>query len=290
LPFLAALLLASLAVPACRREEAKPPAPTPAAAPAGTFRMKDLSAATAFDARIAKLSLLAATYQGWLMIEPGDLAARTDALAPQLEAAVAEVSSAFAAIRHPEDRARASRLAEAASRWPRLLAEARREVLAKDPAPTAAAEALAAADEEVGRALLAYRQFRSQWVLSDAPPEVPAVVGWLEARRDLERIEGALGERMPADGGVSLARPEEFRKAVEDAVARARAGASALDEPRRAQALAWIEAQERAIAAMLDLAAAQTLPERSRASLAYQAQKLAVLEATAEYTRLTAGP
>jgi len=289
-PSAAALLLLSLASPVgCRRDEARAPPPTPAAAPADTFRMSDLAAATAFDVRIARLSLLAATYQTWLMVEPGDLRARTDALAPRLDAAAADLTSALGSIRHPEDRARAARLAEAASRWPRLLAEARGEVLVKDPARTSAAEALVATDEEVGRALLAYRQFRSQWVLSDAPPEVPTVVGWLEARRDLERIEAALGERMPADGGVSLARPEAFRQAVEEAAGRARAGAAALDDARRVQALSWIEAQERAIAAMLDLAAARSPPERARASLAYQSQKLAVLEATAEYTRLTAG-
>jgi hypothetical protein len=252
--------------------------------------MSDLAWATAFDARIARLSLLAATYQSWLMIEPDDLVARTDALAPQLETALAQVRGAVEAIRHPQDRARAARLAEAAARWPRLLAEARREVLAKDPARTSAAEALAAADEEVGRALLDYRGFRSQWVLADAPYEAAPVIGWLEARRDLERLEGALGERMPADGGVSLARPEGFRRALEEAAARARAGAAALDEARRVQALAWIDAQEGAIAAMLDLAAAQAPAERVRASLAYQAQKLAVLEATAEYTRLAARP
>jgi hypothetical protein len=251
--------------------------------------MADLAAATAFDARIARLSLLAATYESWLMVEPADLGARTDALAPELERAVAGAKSAVEAIRHPEDRARASRLAEAAARWPRLLAEARREVLAKDPARTSAAEALFAADEAVGRALLDYRRFRSQWAVADAPFESPPVMGWLEARRDLERLEGALGERMPAEGGVSLARPEGFRSALAEAAGRARAGAAALDEARRAQAVAWIDAQERAVAAMLDLAAARAPAERARASLAYQAQKLAVLEATAEYTRLTAG-
>ena len=284
---LLALSLASAA--GCRRDEPRGTRPAPAAAPAITFRMSDLAAATAFDAAVARLSLLAATYQSWLMIEPRDLRARTDDLAPRLDSAAAELSAALEAIRHPEDRARASRVAGAASRWPRLLAAAREEVLAGDRARTSAADALAAVDEEVGRALLDYRRFRSEWSLADAPLEAPAVVGWLQARRDLERIEASLGERMPAEGGVSLARPETFRKAVEEAAGRARAGAAALDDARRVQALAWIAAQERAIGAMLELAAAQEPPQRARASLAYQSQKLAVLEATAEYTKLTAG-
>jgi hypothetical protein len=250
--------------------------------------MADLAAATAFDARVARVSLVAASYQTALLFEPERLRARTDELAAQLAPAVAEMNAALAAIVNPADRSLAAPLAAAASRWPALLSATRDEVLANDPKRTAAGEALAAGDEEIGRALLAYRQFRSQWAIGDAPVELPLVMRWLEARRDLERIEGALGERMPANGGVSLKRPEAFRDAVAEASRRARAGSAALDEARRREAAAWIDAQEAAIQAMLDLAAAEKPPERARASLTYQARKVDVLDATAAYTRLTA--
>jgi hypothetical protein len=280
-------LAAALAALACRREAPEEPHPAPRPAPE-TFRMADLAAATAFDAKVARLSLLAATYQSWLQVRPDDLRARTDALAPRLEEAARDVERALAPIRNASDRVLAARLAAAVLRWPALLAAARDEALSGDRSRMAAGEALAAADGTIGAALLEYRRFRSGWAIGDAPAELPEVVRWLEARRDLERIEGALGERMPADGGVSLARPQGFREAVADAAGRARTGAAALDEARRGHALAWIDAQERAVGAMLDLAGAVAPAARARAALAYQSEKVAVLEAVAEYTRLTA--
>jgi hypothetical protein len=285
-PLLFALALAAAILAGCRREE-QPPAPA-APPPAPTFTMADLAAATAFDARVARVSLVATSYQSTLLFEPADLRGRTDRMTPQLEAAVTEMNAALAAIRNPADRALAAPVAAAASRWPALLARARDEVLTNDPKRTQAGEALAAGDEEIARALLAYRRFRSGWTIVDAPLELPEVVRWLEARRDLERLESTLGERMPADGGVSLKRPDAFRSAVREAAARGRTGALALDPDRQRRALEWIDAQQGAIEAMLELAAADKPPLRAKASLVYQARKVDVLDAGAAYTALTA--
>ena len=115
------------------------------------------------------------------------------------------------------------------------------------------------------------------------------MVQFLSARHDLEALESRVGARLPA--GPSSPAPialDPLRSELAALVGPARERAAALDSARRAQALAWVDAQERAIAALLDLAAQTAIELREKASLEYQGYKVAVLEAAAEYTRLTA--
>ena len=275
-----ALVAAVAALAACKRTPPLPP---------GTFTMSDLAAATAFDARVARLSLLATQYKAEMTLQDGPrLRAKTEELRPRLDAAAREVHAALDGIRSPDDRGRAGRVAEVATRWPALLAATRDELLG--PAQRrSAADALAAADEQLAQALLSYREYRAGWRIADAPEEAPAVVQFLSARHDLEALESRVGARLPT--GPSSPAPvalDPLRSELAALVGSARERAAALDPARRAQALAWVDAQERAIAALLDLAAQTAIELREKASLEYQGYKVAVLEAAAEYTRLTA--
>jgi hypothetical protein len=278
--------IAAFAIALAFASACKKPAP---ALPPGTFTMADLAAASAFDAKMARLSLLSTQYKSDLTLSDGPaLRSRTEALAPRLEQAAQELSAALEAIRNPEDRSRAARVAKPAARWPALLAATRDELLGPGRRREAA-DALAAADEQTAQALVAYRSFRTGWRIADAPEEAPQVVEFLRGRRELEALESRVGARLPAGPATAVPLdPAPIGAELEAAAKRARAGLAALDEPRRAQAAAWIDAQETAIRALLALAAETAEERRAKASLEYQAQKVAALEATAEYTRLTA--
>jgi hypothetical protein len=105
----------------------------------------------------------------------------------------------------------------------------------------------------------------------------------------LEQTEARLGKRLPrgpGDAGPDLRRA---RQGIQSNVRQARAAAEAVDPARRPVALAWVDAQRRALGALLDLAEARE-PERLRLSLAYQAAKVEALEAGAEWARITAAP
>jgi hypothetical protein len=251
--------------------------------------MADLAAASAFDAKMARLSLLATQYKSDLTLSDGStLRSRTEALAPRLDQAAQELSSALEAIRNPEDRSRATRVARLAARWPTLLAATRHELLGPGRRREAA-DALAAVDEQIAQALVEYRSFRAGWRIADAPQETPQVLEFLRGRRELEALESKVGARLPVGPATAVPLdPGPVRAELEAAAKRARTGIAGLDEPRRARASAWVDAQESAIRALLGLAAETAEERRAKASLEYQAQKVASLEATAEYTRLTA--
>jgi hypothetical protein len=251
--------------------------------------MADLAAASAFDAKMARLSLLATQYKSDLTLSDGStLRAQTEALAPRLDQAAQELSSALEAIRNPDDRSRAARVARLAARWPALLATTRDELLGPERRREAA-DGLAAVDEQIAQALVEYRSFRAGWRIADAPQETPQVLEFLRGRRELEALESKVGARLPAGPATAVPLdPGPVRAELEAAAKRARAGIAGLDEPRRARANAWVDAQETAIRALLGLAAETAEERRAKASLEYQAQKVAALEATAEYTRLTA--
>src|SRR5206468_9362681 len=107
-----------------------------------------------------------------------------------------------------------------------------------------ASRALAAADDEVVRALESYRHFRSGWRIVDAPQEPQAVVAFLEARRALELEESRLGAALPegpgrADAGIKDL--EATGKALERLLAASRDAAGRVEAPRGASAAAWVE-------------------------------------------------
>lgn len=281
-----ALPLALLAALSCRERPTLPPAD--AGSPAA-FTLADLAAAAALDASLSRLSALAARYQ--VEIAAGNAARlrdRTARLDPLLEATAAEAAAALDRIRDPRDRALAAPLAAAAGRWPALLRQAREERLAGPPGPAAAS--LAALGAEVARGLEAYRRSRSGWVLS-APPEDETEVAFGQARDQLERTEAQLGASLPASPQAPGPRLDEARARgeIDMAVRRGRAAAAVVAGDRRLAAQRWVEAEARALEALLALAGSPPDPRELMArSLAYQDAKAEALSALAEYARLAA--
>ena len=281
-----ALALALLAPLACRER----PAPTAGdAGPPAAFTLADLAAAAAVDARLSRLSALAARYQVEIAAAPPDrLAERTGRLDSLLDAAAAEAAAALDQVRDPRDRALAAPLVAAAGRWPSLLRRSRAERLAGAPGPATAG--LSALGEEVALGLEAYRRARSGWVLS-APPEDETAVAFAQARNELERTEARLGAALPAGPEVAAPRLDaaRARAAIEVAVRRGRAAAAVIAGDRRAAAQRWVDAQARTLEALLALAGSPPDPrERTARSLGYQDAKVEALGALAEYARLAA--
>lgn len=281
-----ALALALLAALACRERPARQAAD---AGPPAAFTLHDLAAAAALDAQLSRLSALAARYQAEIATAPPDrLGERTGRLDPLLDASVAQAAAALDQVRDPRDRALAAPLVAAAGRWPALLRQSRAERLAGAPGPATAG--LGALGEEVARGLEAYRRARSGWVL-DAPPEDETAVAFAQARNELERAEARLGAALPAAPGATapgldLARA---RGEIEVAVRRGQAAAAVVAGDRRLAAQRWVDAQARALEALLALAASPPDPrERMARSLAYQDAKAEALGALAEYARLAA--
>jgi len=219
------------------------------------------------------------------------LRARAARLAPLLEAAVAGADRALDGIRDPRDRELAVPLVTAARRWPRLLSGAVAERLASPGgSPGPALREVSATDEEVARRLDAYRRSRSTWSLAAGPAESEGALLFLEARRALEAAEARLGEALPGPGARGgQVDPERARAEAAAAVARAREATGRVDPGRREAARRFVDAQERAIELLIGLATAPPDPrERASRALGYQAAKAEVLEAVAEWSRLSA--
>ncbi len=293
-----ALLLFPLALLSCRKTpESRPDAGAGAAARPATgddFTMADLVAATRLDASVARLSVFSTEYKLALTFDRGSrLVEHTDRLAKLLDEAAAEADRALEGVRDPRDRSLAAPLVSAVRRWPMLLRDTRAELLGPPnvPAPRAA-QALAATDDEVARALGLYRRFRAAWRISDAPGETPGVIDFLQARRALEVAETELGRALPeggraADAGV--ANPTAAGGVLDRVIGNAREAAGRVDGERQASARRWVETQGRALRSLVALVGPDGTPEeRARRSLEYQVAKLEALEAVAEYTRLTA--
>jgi hypothetical protein len=268
-------------------------APAAASADAGEFTMAQLAAATRLDATVQRLMALASEYKTALSFDRGPrLSQHTDVVAKRLEEAVAAADESLAQIRDPRDRALAGPVVAAARRWPALLRETRAELLASPQPPTRAAGELAAADDEVARALDRYRAFRASWRIVDSPVEPEPALEYLRARRALEQEEAALGRELqrepsPSDAGALDA--AHARDDIQKLASAARAAASKLDEHRRVSALRFVDAEERALQALVATSSGSALEEeRGRRALEYQIAKVSALEAVAEYVRLTA--
>jgi hypothetical protein len=281
-----ALALALLAPLACRER----PAPTAAdAGPPAAFTLADLAAAAVVDARLSRLSALAARYQAEIATAPpGRLGERTGRLDPLLDVAATEAAAALDQVRDPRDRALATSLVAAAGRWPALLRQSRAERIAGAPGPGTAG--LAALGAEVARDLEAYRRSRSGWVLG-APPEDETAVAFSQARNELERTEARLGAALPAGPDAPGPRLDQARARgeIDLAVRRGQAAAAVVAGDRRPAAQRWVDAQARTLEALLALAGSPPDPrERMERSLAYQDAKAEALGALAEYARLAA--
>ncbi|HEY7723884.1 MAG TPA: hypothetical protein VH880_01020 [Anaeromyxobacteraceae bacterium] len=270
-------LAALLAAAGCRKQAE--PAPSPPA-PA-SFRLSDLAAAAALDARLASL-----TYQSSRYL---DLAARGEAAqaretVPVLEAAVQAASIAAGAVIHPLDRPGAEAALGAARRFAAALA-AFGQASAADPRASPAA--LVQARDDLGRAVNAYRQVRSAWKV-DQPLEVGAAQDFADAKRDLEKAEmQALEVSLVAPRSEGHKLDGAARLAAQAAAGRARDAAARLEPELRDAAGRWVEAQDRSVQALMALAAGAP-PDHPRLSLAYQAARAEALGALATLTRLRA--
>jgi len=281
-PALALLSLALLAV-ACRKqaEPAAPPAPS-AAAPRA-FQLREVAAAAALDARLATLTYEASRYLD--LLGRAD-AAGAQALAPRLEAAVADAEGAAAGVAHPLDRPQADAAVAAARRFAAALT-AFGPALARDPGASPAP--VFQAREELGRAVNAYRQSRSAWRI-DQPLEVGPAQDFAEARRELEQAEMQalqVSSVAPRDEGHKLD-AGSARLTAQTAAHRARDAAQRLDADLRDAATRWVDAQDRSVRALAALQGA-TQAEQPRLSLAYQAARAEALSALAELARRRAG-
>ena len=293
-PRVAPLLLAAaiLTSTACRKApERSGDAGTPVSAPAPEERLvtlADLGASTRLDARIQRLIALAGEYKLALTFDRGPrLTEHTNLVSKRLEEALPEAERALADVRDPRDRALSDATMVAARRWPKLLRAARDELVSSPNAPTRAADALAAADDELERALGAYRAFRATWRITDSPSEPEPVLEFLRARRDLEAAEAAWGRRLRDAAGSTAG--AGARADLEKLVARARAAAARVDEARRSSAQRFVDAEERALLALAGMVAPAALDEqRERDALSYQIAKVGALEAVADYVALTA--
>ena len=289
-----ALAALSLAAVACRKA---PEGPADAGVPAAQetaeerlFTMADLAAATRLDARVQRAIALAGEYKLALTFDRGPrLTEHTDQVAKALDDALPTAERALADIRDPRDRALSAPIVAAARRWPAQLLAARAELLSS-PHPThRAADALAATDDEVARALDAYRAFRATWRITDSPAEPEPVLEFLRARRALEGRELEEGRRLQGASAVAPSDQAELRAAVDQAVAGARAAAGKLDGTRKAIAERFVDSEARALLALLGLSTPGAIDEqRERDALAYQIAKVGALEAIADYVALTA--
>ena len=285
-----ALYLALLTPLACR-ERPTPSGAGPKAPGAGPpgLTLADLAAAAEVDARFSRLSALAARYQSEIATTPVErLRERTRRLDPALDGAAAEAAAAVGQIRDPGDRALAAPLLAAAGRWPPLLRQSRDERLAGAPGPATAG--LATLGQSVARDLDAYRRSRGGWALT-APPEDDTAVAFTQARNELERVESRIGAALPAGPAQPAPGldPVGLRGDVEVALSRGRAAAAVVAHDRRPAAQRWVEAQARALEALLALATSPPEPrQRMERSLAYQDARAESLEALAQYAHLAA--
>jgi hypothetical protein len=276
-----ALAALAIALTACKQE--RPPRRT-SQAPAAVqqpFTLRDLSAATALDARLARVSILASRLELAGGDGPQALSAASAALGPRLTAALAEAERALADVAHPADRPLAERAVAAARRWPALA----RELAAATAASPASLEG---PRDELGRAVYEYRHARSQLPLV-AAPEVGAAAAFTGARVQLERAEADAARRLPAPPRDEGHEPVAVsRRALQAAASRAREAAAGLEPEPRAAALRWVDAQAEVVERLLALGAA---PETSRRalSLGYLEAKADALDAMAEYQRIRAG-
>jgi hypothetical protein len=273
------LVLAALLAAAGCRKQTEPAAAPPAPAP---FRLADVAAAAALDARLASLTYQASRHLE--LVARGEVA-RARESAPALEAAVQAAAAAAGAVSHPLDRPGAEAALEAARKFTAALV-AFGQASAADPRASPAA--LVQARDDLGRAVNAYRQLRSAWRV-DQSLEVGAAQDFAEAKRDLERAEMQALE-------VSLVAPRSeghkldtgaARLAAQAAAGRARDAAARLEPELRDAAGRWVEAQDRSVQALMALTAGSP-PEQPRLSLAYQAARADALGALATLTRLRA--
>ncbi len=286
-----ALVAAALALAAC---SSKTPEAAPAAAPsapaagalAGTFSLRDLALATAFDARLARFSLLASDLETALaQAGPKRASDRGAKDAPRgglvvvsdVPAARAEVELAAEAIANPADRPQAARAAAAAKAYSGKLMAA----VGADRA--AAAPEIFAARDAFGAAISEYRASRSRRRL-DAPEPQGVEREFADARREAERVESAFGSRTrvaPREEGHEFD-PATARMTGLMAARRAGEAAEKLPTALRGPAVQYAAAEERALDAVTGLAQA---PEAERAALArrYHAAKADALAALADY-------
>ncbi len=291
---LLALAALSVAVPGCRRgSESKAGTASPRAnepSEERLFTMADLAAATRFDARLQRVVALAGEYKAALTFDRGPrLTEHTDQIAKGLAEAVREAERALQDVRDPRDRAVAQPLLAGARRWPALLRDARAELLESPHPATRAANALAATDDEVARALETYRAFRATWRMTDSPNEPEEVLEFLRSRRALEEEEADLGRRLSGAAGAGMGDSAEARVRVDTIVASALRSTARVDAPRQASAKRFVESEAQALAALAGMAVPGAIDEqRERDALAYQIAKTGALDALAEYVALTA--
>jgi hypothetical protein len=250
--------------------------------------MRDLAAATAVAARLARFSLVASDVQAALPAQvpppakgqgqrPDAGRERARRLLPELDTAYAEVERAVAGIAHPGDRSRATpALAAAKTLSGKLAAAATGDAAAVLPELFSARDALAAA-------IAQYRASRAGWRL-DAPEPRGVERDFAEARREMERVESAFGSRTrvaPREEGHEFD-PAAARMTGVMAAQRARAAAEQLAAPLRDPAVRYAAAEEQALDAVTGLATAE---EGERAAIArrYHAAKADALAALADY-------
>jgi len=282
-PLAAAVLVFALAACSKKPEPSQQPPPRPQAR-ASVFTLKDLAAASAVDARLARLSLVAGDLHQALAPEPGAKPAavakgraKAKALLPALEAARAEAESALAAVAHPIDRSVAQAAVAAARAYSERLGAA---VASTEPASQAD---LFAARDAFGGAISGYRASRVAWRL-DAPEPKGAERDFAEARREMERVESDFGARTrvaPRESGHEFD-PAAARMTGQMAAGRAKAAAEQLAPPLREAAVRYAEAEAKALDAFTGLFQAP-VAERPAISRAYHAAKADALAALADY-------
>jgi hypothetical protein len=274
-----ALLALALATSACRRQQESAATASPPAAAAPPFRLRDLAAATALDARLAALTLEASRYLD--LVGRGD-AKGAQALLPRLDAAVAEADKALAAVTHPLDRKQADAAVAAARRFAATLASWG-PTLAKDPKASPAT--VFQSRENLGRAVNQYRQARGFWKI-EAPLAVGPAQDFAEAGRELERAETQaleVSQVAPRDEGHKLD-AGSARMSARAAAARARDAAQRLDPDLREAATRWVDAEDRSVQALMALQAAPQA-QQHELSLDYQAARADALAALADLAR-----
>jgi exonuclease SbcC len=267
---LRALLVVTLVVAACKKTEPAAGTAAPPAAPAASaFTMRDLAVATALDARLARLSLAASDAEA-------ALAAGAKARLAELEAARGEAERALATIRNAADRGPAERALTAA--------RAHADALAARAASASAGaqEELLRTRDALGSAIAAYRQARAR-VRLQAPEPQGAERDFDGARRDMERVETALGSRTPvAPRDEGHERDPAARVTGELAARRAAEAAERLEPTLREPAARYAAAERRVLQAVTQLGGA-AVGEQARLAREYHAAKADALAALADY-------